>query len=54
MLAEQSYPFFEPASLLMKTPTPSTEDPAQEDVLQKHQERVEKLPQPDRLIKKLY
>ena len=30
VLAEQSDPLFEPASLLMKTPTPSTEDPAQE------------------------
>ena len=30
------------ASLLMKTPTPSTEVPAQEDLLQKYQERVEK------------
>ena len=35
VLAEQSDPLFEPASLLMKTPTPSTEDPAQEDLLQK-------------------
>ena len=32
VLAEQSDPLFEPASLLMKTPTPSTEDPAQEDL----------------------
>ena len=27
--------------LSMKTPSPSTEDPAQEDLLQKYQERVE-------------
>ena len=38
VLAEQSDPLFEPASLLMKTP----KDPAQEDLLQKYQERVEK------------
>ena len=42
VLAEQSDPLFEPASLLMKTPTPSTEDPAQEDLLQKYHERVKK------------
>ena len=35
VLAGQSDPLFEPASLLTKTPTPSTEDPAQEDLLQK-------------------
>ena len=51
VLAEQSDPLFEPASLLMTTPTPSTEDPAQEDLLQKYQERVEKLPQQNRVIK---
>ena len=51
MLAEQSDPLFEPASLLMKTPTPSTEDPAQEDLLQKYQERVERLSQQNRVIK---
>ena len=33
------------------TPTPSIEIPAQENLVQKHKERVEKLPQPDRLIK---
>ena len=47
----QSDPLFEPASLLMKTPTPSTEDPAQEDLLQKKQERVERLPQQNRVIR---
>ena len=31
VLAEQSDSLFEPASLLMKTPTPSTKGPAQED-----------------------
>ena len=51
VLAEQSDPLFEPASLLMKTPTPSTEDPAQEDLLQKYQERVERHSQQNRVIK---
>ena len=41
---------FEPAKLL-KTPTLSTEDPAQEDLLQKYQERVERLSQHNRVIK---
>ena len=35
----------------MKTPTPSIEIPAQENLLQKHKERVERLRQQDRLIK---
>ena len=43
-------PLFEPASLLMKTPTLSTENPAQEDLLQKYQERVERLSQQNRVI----
>ena len=51
MLAEQCDPLFEPASLLMKTHTLSTEHPAQEDVLQKYQERVERLSQQNRVIK---
>ena len=51
VLAGQSDPLFEPASLLTKKPTPSTEDPAQEDLLQKCQERVERLSQQDRVIK---
>ena len=42
VLARQSDPLFEPATLLTKTPTPSTNDPAQEDPLQKYQERVER------------
>ena len=50
-LVGQSDPLFEPASLLMITPTPSTEDPAQEDLLQKYQERVERLSQQNRVIK---
>ena len=51
VLAEQSDPLFEPASLLTKTPTPSTEDPAQVDLLQKYQEGVERLSQQNRVIK---
>ena len=50
VLAGQSDPLFAPANLLMTTPRPSTDDPAQENLLQKYKERVEKLPQPDRLI----
>ena len=42
VLARQSDPLFEPASLLMTTPTPSTEVPAQENLLQKNKERVGK------------
>ena len=42
VLVGQSDPLFVPTSSLMKTPTPSTDDPAQEDLLQKHQERVVK------------
>ena len=36
---------------MTKTPTPSTEDPAQEDLLQKYQERVERLSQQNSGIK---
>ena len=50
-LAEQSDPFFAPSDLLITTPTFSIEILAQENLLQKHKARVEKLPQPDRLIK---
>ena len=38
----QSDPLCVPTNSLMKTPTPSTDDPAQEDPVQKHKERVEK------------
>ena len=51
VLAGQSNPLFEPASLLMTTPTPSTEILAQEDLFQKYKERVERLSQQNRLIK---
>ena len=47
----QSDPLFVPTSSLMKTPTPSTDDPAQEDLLQKYQERVERPSQQNRVIK---
>ena len=49
--AEQSDPHFAPADLLITTPTFSIEIPAQENILQKHKERVEQLPQPDRVTK---
>ena len=51
VLAEQSDPLFESASLLMTTSKLSTEVPAQEDLLQKYQERVERLLQQNRVIK---
>ena len=47
----QSDPLFEPASSLMKTSTPSSDDLAQEDLLQKYQKRVDKLSQQNRVIK---
>ena len=50
-MAEQSDPLFVPADILIMTPTPSIEIPAQENLLQKYKERVERLPQPDQLIK---
>ena len=49
VLAGQSDPLFERARLLMTTPTPSTEVPAQEHLLQKYKERVER--QQNRVIK---
>ena len=51
VLLGQSDPLFVPKSSLMKTPTPSTDDPEQEDLLQKYQERVERLSQQNRAIK---
>ena len=50
-MAGQSDPLFEPASLLMKTPTPSTEVAAQENLVKKYKERLDRLSQQDRLIK---
>ena len=49
--SQQSDPSFEPARLLMTTPTPLTDDPVQEDLLLKYQERVDKLSQQNRVIK---
>ena len=43
VLVGQSDQLFVPKSSLMKTPTPSTDDPAQENLLQKYQERVDRL-----------
>ena len=51
MLAGQSDPLFEPAKVLITTPTPSIEVPAQEILLQKFKERVERLSQQNRVIK---
>ena len=51
VMVEQSDPLFVPTSLLTKTPTPSTDDPAQEDLLQKYQDRVETLSKQNRVIK---
>ena len=51
VLAGQSDPLFVPTSLLMKTPTPWTNDPAQEEPLLKYQERAERLSQQCRVIK---
>ena len=49
-MAEHSDPLFR-ASIWIMTPTLLIEMPGQENLLQKHKERVEKLPQPDQLIK---
>ena len=51
VLAGQSDPWFAPTSSLIKTPTPSTDDPAHEDQVQEYQERVDKLSQQNRVIK---
>ena len=50
VLAGQSDPFSVPTICLTKAPTLST-DPAQEDLLQKYHERVERLSQQNRVIK---
>ena len=51
VLAGQSDPLFVPTSSLMKTPTPSTDDSSQDDLLHKFQERAERLSQQNRVIK---
>ena len=43
--------FSAPTDLLIMTPTSSVEIPAQENLLQKHRQRVENLSQPDQLVK---
>ena len=53
VVAEQSDPHFAPPDFLVTTPTPSNEIAAQENLLQKHKERVDKLPQPDWLMVKI-
>ena len=45
-----THSLFVPTSSLTKTPTRSTDDPAQEDLLQKYQERVDKLSEQNRVI----
>ena len=50
VLAGQCIPLSEPASLLVKRPTLSTDDPAQEELLKKYQERAERLSQQNREI----
>ena len=54
VLAEQSDPLFEPARLLRVNPTPSTEVPAQENLLQTYKERVERLSQHISIDQNLY
>ena len=49
--SEQPFPLIESAKLLITTSTLSIEIPAQENLLQKCEEPVERLPQPDRSIK---
>ena len=49
-MAEQSYPLFAPANVLIMIPRLSIEILAQEILLQKYKERVERLPQRDQLI----
>ena len=51
VVAGQTDPLFEPADVLITTPRPSVKISAQENLLQKYKERVERLPQQDRLIK---
>ena len=50
VLADQYDPLLAPADFLIMTPTPSIKIPAQEDLLQKYQERVERLSQQNRVI----
>ena len=52
--AEQSDPHFEPADLLVTTPTPSIEIPAQENPLQKHKRTSGKTSTTRSIEKSLY
>ena len=54
VVAEQSDPLLAPADLLTTTLAPSIEAAAQENLLQKHKERVEKLPQTRSIVEDLY
>ena len=47
-MARQSDPLFVPS--VMKTHIPLTDDPSQEDLLQRYQERADKLSQQNRVI----
>ena len=51
VLAGEYDPLFAPSNLLIMTPRPSIKIPAQENLLQTYKERVERLPQQDRLTK---
>ena len=51
VVADQSDPLFAQAYLLVTTPSLSIETLAQENLLQKYQERVERLSQQNRVIK---
>ena len=51
VMVRQSDPLFVLTSSLMKTPIPSIDDSWQEDLLQKHKERVERLSQQNRVMK---
>ena len=51
VLAGQSDPLFEPATLLITTVRRSIEIPAEDNLLQKYKERVGRLSQQDRVIK---
>ena len=50
VLEGQSDPLFVPTSSLMETPTPPTDDPAQENLLQRYQQRGDRPSQQYRVI----
>ena len=51
VLVGQFDPLFAPANVLIMTPRPTIEIVAQDNLLQKYQERVERLSQQNRVIK---